>query len=93
MNWIKQIFNGSEENNNYLKFEKVKTTCYKCGGIGLIIRKTPFNCKHCKDNEKIQNCYLCENIPRGKYIECDKCYGDGFIIINNKYINEKSDSS
>jgi hypothetical protein len=98
MNWIKEFFSKSDKKADNIKksqenFEKVKTTCYKCSGSGLILRKTPYVCKYCNDNEKIQSCYLCENIPRGKYIECDICYGDGYIIINNKYINEKSDSS
>lgn len=91
MEWIKHFFVDSSDNKetNELKYEKIKTKCYECSGSGFVIRKEPYICKHCKNNEKIFNCYLCENVKRGKYVECNRCYGTGNIIINNKYINEE----
>ena len=95
MEWIKQYFVDTSDNKgtNKLKYEKIKTKCYDCCGSGFVIRKEPYKCKHCKSNEKIYNCYLCENVKRGKYVECNKCYGTGNFIINNKYIHEERKSS
>ena len=71
---------------------KYKVLCQSCKGIGLTSRNEPFICKHCVNNEKVLRCYLCENVGKGKYIECNECYGIGYILINNKYIDEKSES-
>jgi len=94
MEWIKTFFLDSNNNTEFsnIKFENIKSKCYQCSGSGFIIRKEPFKCKNCEKNEKIRVCYLCENVERGKYVECNKCYGTGNFIINNKYINEKRES-
>ncbi len=65
--------------------EKNSIKCNKCNGIGLCERKDTFECHNCK-NSKYKNCYLCENVNKGIYIECNKCFGSGQINILNSLV-------
>ena len=57
--------------------------CPKCKGSGLI-KKDQFICESCnKGNFTI--CTLCEKIQfRGKYEECNTCFGRGEIFFDKK---------
>ena len=90
MNLLKETTNNTYSINK--NSNNLKVVCSTCKGIGLTIRNEQFICKHCVTNEKVLRCYLCENVRTGKYIECNECYGEGYILINNKYIDEKSES-
>ena len=76
------------EELNVKEGNKIKKQCDKCQGIGLIKRIKEFICNNCK-KEKILRCYLCENVQRGPYIECDSCFGTGEVFIEreNKITN------
>ena len=83
--------NDSKINDSKINDEtekKIKKQCEKCKGIGLIKRTKKFICNNCKENEQFR-CYLCENVERGHYIECDICFGTGEVYFKpeNKITN------
>ena len=76
------------EELNVKEGNKMKKRCDKCEGIGLVKRIKEFICNNCNEN-KLFRCYLCENVQRGPYIECNICFGTGEIYFRkeNKITN------
>ena len=62
----------------YKNINKKQTKCDICNGTGLIKRANDIICLNCSDNSK--TCYLCENVNRGLFEECTKCFGSGNIL-------------
>ena len=62
---------------------KQERRCLICNGTGLIKRDTPFKCNNCNN----KGCYLCENVNKGLYIECYRCFGSGVFL--KKIKNDK----
>lgn len=52
--------------------------CKICQGTGLVRRKTPYVCPGLH-SEGILSCVRCENVPKGLYVTCEECYGEGEI--------------
>ena len=80
--------NSSNINNSSSKIilkdnkkKNIKIRCKKCDGSGLIQREDKYLCKECEKNNLFR-CYLCQNVTRGLFIECDICYGDGELQNN-----------
>ena len=62
-------------------------SCKKCNGTGFIENKNVLFCKNNTLKLRYHLCYLCENKKfqfNSKYKLCDKCYGDGYFIKNEK---------
>ena len=58
-----------------------KKTCSVCDGYGLI-KKKAFICKNCSENN-FTRCSYCEHRKyKGKYGECNICFGDGELYFN-----------
>tara|TARA_B100001057_G_scaffold494433_2_gene591008 strand:- start:2186 stop:2491 length:306 start_codon:yes stop_codon:yes gene_type:complete len=79
--------NNDEKINDETE-KKIKKQCEKCKGVGLIKRTKKFICNNCNEN-KLFRCYLCENVQRGPYIECNICFGTGEVYFRkeNKITN------
>ena len=67
-----------KENIKVVKKENT-IRCNKCKGSGLIQRDDKYICENCKKNGLFR-CYLCQNVTRGLFIECDICYSIGVLI-------------
>jgi hypothetical protein len=58
-----------------------KKTCSLCNGCGLV-KKSQFICKICSANN-LTRCTFCEHRKyKGKYGECNICFGDGELYFN-----------
>lgn len=57
--------------------------CQECSGWGLVKVDKVFECNNCKQYTFFC-CYLCENVPRGRFEECTKCHGTGSHLIKNE---------
>jgi DnaJ-class molecular chaperone len=59
-----------------------KISCKTCKGTGFIklTQEQIKNKKYCKTCINSERCYLCQNIIRGLYDCCWKCYGDGYFL-------------
>jgi DnaJ-class molecular chaperone len=60
--------------------------CTECKGSGLVRREKTFFCSGFH-SPTIGFCVYCENVNRGLYVECEKCYGDGRVKANPPELN------
>ena len=69
--------------NNENASKSSEKRCNKCNGCGLMKVDAIYICAGCRKHNNFR-CYLCENVKRGYFEECDKCYGTGGENINYK---------
>ena len=58
--------------------------CKQCKGSGFTRREKPYSCPGSHPN--LVACMYCENVDKGAYTTCSKCYGVGRVNING--VNE-----
>jgi DnaJ-class molecular chaperone len=63
--------------------------CTNCNGSGLVLREEPFLCPGFHSST-IVSCVYCENVNKGVYVSCEKCYGCGKAKVNPPKLNTMS---
>ena len=59
-------------------------SCKICRGTGFVKRTKKEFCVNNPEKVSSHCCYKCENRKeslKGLYIECKKCYGDGYFFV------------